>query len=256
MTDVDDALAFGAQAAAVTLLADAEAFGEIFSNAFDERAARFVRVSGDVSGEALFRWMAGKELHPFKGEEWPKVAPDFRLFFEGFAAVVKVLAPLLDPPKPAAGTVIHPAVPKIDVNDTIFRKYGRPGEPTHGRLSADTPRTTQGLTIIPNAPAPGAVSPEQFVAYADAPIVIAGDTLTRFEKGAPPTPQEFMAMTPEQRRPYAALFGMPGIEEINNETPGPAPEAEGLAPMTIEGEVGGERIAGTVSIGRTKRGGK
>lgn len=251
-------LAIAADNAIMELVADRDAAIEAFGaeGLFDARCAKFVRTAGDISGEALFRWTSARELHPFKGDEWPKISADFRLLFEGFAAVVKALAPILDPPKPAAGAVIWPSVPKVDVEDTIFRKYGSPGQRAHHSLDPSSPKSTQGLTITPNAPSPVAAPAAEARAPDPTPIVIGRDALTRFEKGAPPTQAEFMAMTPEQRRPYAALFGMPGDGEGELETVDPAPPAEALAPMAIEAEVGGEKIAGTVAIGKTRRGAK
>jgi hypothetical protein len=254
--DIDERLAVAADSAALELVEDRDATVDVFGDEglFDGRCARFVRISGDISGEALFRWTSAQNLHPFRGDEWPKISGDFRVLFESFVAVVKALAPIVAPPQGEKGVVIFPGAPKVDVEDTVFRKYGRSGEKTHHGLAEGTPNTTAGLTITPNAPAPAAAPIADVEEPKRPPIVIGRDALTRFEKGAPPSQAEFMAMSPEERRPYAALFGMPGVEAVMQETPGAAPPAEDLAPMSIETEVKGEKISGTVSVGRTKRG--
>lgn len=264
----DDWLGRAAAAAGVTLskypmrlldLLDAEAHATRF--------VAFVRAAGDVPGESLYRWAAAKGLHPLPADGYDKVSPELRLFFDGFVATVKALAPIVDPPRPAAGTVLHPGQARVDVEDTILRKYGAPGERTHQGLAAGTPTTTAGLRITPYHPAPGQ-APAAVVAMQDdqrlydqtepRPIVVTPDMLTRMERGNPPSSAEFMAMTPEQRRPYAALFGLPGIEAVTKEPPPAAPDVETLEPRQVSEQIAGPKIGetelveGVVAVGKTK----
>ncbi len=238
--------------AANYLLFDAAGAMEVLAFKDDVEAtfAKFVRTAGDVPGEALFRWAAARGFHPLPADSWSGLAPDIRLFFDAFVAVVKALTPLIDPPK-QHGVVIHPGPARVAVEDTIFRKYGAPGEKIGAHNDPTAPRSTHGLAITPAAPAPVVAAVLVPSEPSAPPIVIDRAALTRFEKGAPPSQAEFMAMTPEERRPYAALFGMGGLEEVFNEPPPAAPAAEGLETVTIEGDVGGEKIAGQVAIGKT-----
>lgn len=258
---LDDWLGRAASTAAFALMRDANTIADLFTedDVLGESFAKFVRTAGDVPGESLYRWSAARGLHPLPADGYARVAPDVRLFFDSFVAVAKALVPVLDPPK-AHQNVVFPGRPHVDPEDTIFRGYGARDERAHARVADGVPITTEGLWIVPAAPAPAAAAAPQPGAPSFQPMTIGADALTRLERGNPPTMQEFTAMTPEERRPYSALFGLPGIEAVMNEQPDSAPEAEGLEMRDVAGEVenavkgepGQVRVSGQVAIGKTK----
>lgn len=262
----DFRIGHAARWAALELLYDADATADALApmRNFEEPFARFVRAAGDVPGESLYRWSAARNMHPLPADGYAKVSPQVRLFFEAFVAVVKALAPIVDPPK-TEKRFVHAPQNHVDPEDTIFRRYGAADERTHGRVAPGTAATTDGLAITPFAPAPGAAPAAAGQAASGfRPMVIAGQTLEDFGAGRMPTAEEFAALTPEQRRPYAALMGMPGIEAVMNEQAQPAPEAEGLEPLEVSGVVENAAartdqsqpptvaIAGTLAVGKTR----
>jgi hypothetical protein len=252
---IEDRLAMAAYSAACDAL-----FGnhDEISLVFDigeaqyAQLVRFIRVAGDVPGESVYRWSAARGLHVLPADGWNNVSPDIRLFFDAFTAVVKALAPILDPPAKAKAVPLGREAPRR-IEDTIFEQHESLGakEDAGGPL-----RSTGDVRVIPmqrpeepQVPAPAAAGA--------GPVVFNQSDLDAFsaamegENGPRVTFDEgtLDKLRAERRKadPNDAL-------NILAEEPNPGPAAEKAAPTHIEAEVNGEKIEGDVVVTRPANG--
>lgn len=189
----------------------------------------FVRCSGDVSGEALFRWAAARGSIPFLGTDWARVSDEIRLFFNSFTAVVKALAPLLEPP---AETRTIPANPQPaperrdnTIYETAYKPIGAGSQKTHH--DAHGPRSTSEVYVArPGDPLAGAV----------AAVV------------APEAPQ---SIDPREQLRLQAK-SLPGdVSEIEKAPPPRAPAIGAVAAVSVQGKT--EETSGVVAVSRPAR---
>ncbi len=213
--------------AADTLFAEDQAMAGHFS----QHAARFVVSAGAVSGEAVFRWSCARKLHLLDDEPWDVLSSDMQTWFDVFARVAHALTP--------AAPAVRAIVPA----------------PEAARAPAPAPAAvdTSAVLVVLNAPAPTTPT-----APAAVPGAIGPATLARWERGAPPSPDELAAMTPEERRGFAALMGMPGAADLEFEAQhgslGAAPDVDpaSVEVMAIDKIVGGEAVTGAVTVAKTR----
>jgi hypothetical protein len=171
-----------------------------------EDMARFVITAGDVGGEALYRWMAGKNLHPLPGDGYAQVSEPIRVFFECFVATTKALASVLMP-KSNSAPLLRVPTQSPPLSETIFEPHDAPGARTYANVRDEVPRVWN-----PGVPEGLPAGTRQVGTIGSIPVFEnAGMPEGQVLLAQVPTQEQFMRMSPEERRPWAHLFGLPDI---------------------------------------------
>ncbi|MGJ0393020.1 MAG: hypothetical protein ACR650_09720 [Methylocystis sp.] len=237
------------------------------------RMVGFVRQAGDVPGESLYRWSAAQGLHVFPANGFAGLAPEIRLWFESFTAVVKALAPILDPPQ-AQEKRLSPVQNRVRVEDTIFRRYPSPGARTHAGLDPSQPTSTADVHVTPMKargwppvaegdpgaplpsggamfdPRPGPTPPEAPLppgppaATAAPGKVIHGGALDAL--GPNPTVEDLL----EARRAEFRARDPGDVGHVVAAPPERAPAGEAFEQRTVAAETGDGRVEGVVAVGK------
>ncbi|MDP3554846.1 hypothetical protein [Methylocystis sp.] len=198
-----------------------------------EGMANFIAVAGDVPGESLYRWSGALGLHPLPADGWANVSPEVRLFFDAFVAVVKALAPVIEPPQRD----------KI-VSATQERKGAF--EPAYEPLDKGDARTY--------ADAPGAKSTGEVFVSRPGPLI---DALPEPEFIASSIRLAAMAVDDATAALRAKAYALPGdAGEIINAEPPDAPAIGATELQQVSGRVGDAVIEGKVAVARPTKEGK
>lgn len=216
---------------------------ELFVGTFDaNRVVRFIAIGGaSISGEALFRWMAGKELHVLKGDAWRDLSAGVKLWFDAFVAFSVAAMRLVEPVLMPAPIVPQPH--RVRLEDTIYERHARGDERTGGpSLDPATPPTTAG---VPVWTAPGAQAQERQGAAGHGVITPA----MMAARGGRPIPSvgELSEMSAEERRPWAKALGFASWTDddpITTKAPALGPGVK----QEVDALVNGERITGSVAV--------
>jgi hypothetical protein len=182
-------------------------------------AVGFVKLAGGASGEPVYRWMAMKRLHAMPVDGFAKLDAEARLFFEGFAATVTALLPLVMP-DPKRAPVIPPSV-VVPPQDRIGQRAARFDERV-GEREGRGPMSTAEVKVY--------VPPERVKETVATMMAAEGRRIVgRKQPDAMPTPEEMASMPPEQRRAYLHLdprFADPAIVTS-------APSMDGFRETTV-----------------------
>ncbi len=162
-----------------------EAFAEMLEATFADEGAEFVvkafaylRQARTARPEDVFIMGARKKLHLLPEGSFASLSDEASRFFRVFTACAKGIIAEYDVVKPKA---VQPASFGSGGDDTIFENaYAEPG------LLVTRPESAPPVVRQPGGP---------------------------ISTSGAPTMAEFMAMTPEQRRPFAEMFGMESVRE-------------------------------------------
>ena len=248
--DNDQKIGFAAALGAAALLPDGgdEELQEIFdASALAQDMAHFVRIAGDVPGESLYRWTAGKGMHPLPADGFSRVSPNVRLFFDGFVAVAQALTALLDG-KAEAAAPLYVKQNHVAVRDTVYDRYGARDERTYSGLAAGEPTSTAQINVRP-ASEPEAPSQEE--RKSAAPFIITAADLKDASVENDDGKSLALSALDELRARHRAED--PGsIDRIMAEQPPAAPEIEIERVEHVDRQIGGRRVVGDVSIGHVR----
>ena len=160
--------------------------------------ARFVRTAGVASGEALYRFAAGKKFHALPADQFGELGAAPAAYFNVFSGVALALWKALSPPSASNPPVLVTERPR-ELHDTIFERAGdghrKIGGPT---LGPATPTSTDSVPVFRAA------------GEAAAPAVPSFGPGTAL--GAP-TLAQMRDMAPEERRQWSACFGFPTADD-------------------------------------------
>jgi hypothetical protein len=186
-------IGWAAMAAAAELVGDdgrdleASVFPPSEKPEFPTAAAAYLKIAPTASPEDVLRFGAAKGLHLLPADGWATLDASAKLFFEAFTFAAKGLIAGFAPParSPAAG--MAPMRFPAPAGDDIYDRVGEAPPPIG--------ETTAGMSVTPAAASPR-----------EAP----------YRPGA----QEFMAMSPEERRAFAGVYGFPSIlDEVAADRP-------------------------------------
>jgi hypothetical protein len=196
-----------------------------------ERMAGFVYAAGDVPGESLYRWSAAQGFHPLPADGWDRTTRGVRLFFDAFTAVVKALAPILEPPQ--RDKIVSATQERKGAFETAYA----PTEKGDARTYADAPGATSTAEVFVSRP--GAIEETGDI------DPVAWKRLA---------PMNIDDATAAQR---AKAYALPGDarEIINAEPPG-APAIGATELQQVSGRVGDAVIEGKVAVARPTKEGK
>jgi hypothetical protein len=192
-----------------------------------EAMAVFIGVAGDVPGESLYRWSAARDMHPLPADGWSNVSPEIRLFFDAFTAVVKALAPVLEPPQTDKILEAWKAKP-IGVFETAYA----PTEKGDARTYGDAPGARSTGEVFVSRPGPS-------------------------DEEAAEQPRASMAIDDATASLRAKAYALPGdAREIINAEPPAAPAIDATELQQVSGRVGDAVIEGKVAVARPTKEGK
>jgi hypothetical protein len=201
--------------------------------------AGFLRAAGDVPGESLYRWSAARSLHPLPADGWSKVSPDIRLFFDAFTAVVKALAPILEPPQ--RDKIVSATQERKGAFETAYAAT----EKGDARTYADAPGAKSTGEVFVSRPGPVEEETKQSFDPRTGEWVIE-------RRGVAP-----MAIDDATAALRAKAYALPGdAREIINAEPPDAPAIGATELQQVSGRVGDAVIEGKVAVARPTKEGK
>ena len=184
-------------------------------------AINFFRAAGEQDGEAVFIFLARRQVLTLEDTAWPKLPEETKLFFDVFA---RVGFALVKPVETKERAVVREVVagPRR-VQDTIFEKGGRIDEKIgRGELSRGQPTSTAQVQIQRPGDMPDA---EPFAAFG----------------GKDPG-----QWSEAEKLAFAEKLGMKHHSQNAIETK--APEAGKFTPRVIKAEIGGDKVSGKVFV--------
>ena len=187
---------------------------------FTAEAVAYLKIAPSATAEDLVKFGAAKQLHLLPADSYATLGAGAKLFFDGFTYAAKGLIAGFAPKK-TAPTIAPYAMPGDAEGDLHERAEAAPRRAPPAGV----------ITVTPAAAAPR-------------------------EPAWTPSREEFMAMSPEERRGFAGAYGFPALlDEIAAGKPlvfGPAPEVEPervIGPDRFEKEPGERAAAADPSSG-------